>query len=160
VIVSQASTMHDLGKIGIPDYILMKPGLLTTEEFEEMKNHTILGWRLLSGSQTPLLQTAARIARSHHEKWDGGGYPDGLQGGAIPPEARIVTVADVFDALRAQRCYKPEYPLDQCFEMIHTRSGEHFDPEVVEAFMTCRHELAGITVGLNDEAADCASDAA
>jgi len=148
VIVSQAAMMHDLGKIGIPDYILMKPGLLTSEEFELMKNHTILGWRLLSGSPTPLLQTAARIARSHHEKWDGSGYPDGLVGEDIPPEARIAAVADVFDALRCQRCYKPEFPLLQCFEMIAARSGKHFDPRVVEAFMALREDLAAITTGL------------
>lgn len=153
VTVSQASTMHDLGKIGIPDYILMKPGLLTSEEFEEMKKHTILGWRLLSGSRTPLLQKAAIIARSHHEKWNGTGYPDGLVGEEIPQAARIVAVADVFDALRAQRCYKPEYPMDQCFEMIRARAGEHFDPEVVEAFMLCKKDLIEINVGLQLNAA-------
>lgn len=149
LIVSQASTMHDLGKIGIPDYILMKPGLLTADEFELMKRHTILGWRLLRGSSTFLLQSAATIARSHHEKWDGTGYPDGLTGEEIPREARIVAVADVFDALRAQRCYKPEFPLDQCFEMIRERSESHFDPEVVEAFLECRDEITEISVGLS-----------
>lgn len=149
LIVSQASTMHDLGKIGIPDYILMKPGLLTAEEFELMKRHTILGWRLLRGSSTFLLQSAATIARSHHEKWDGTGYPDGLTGEEIPREARIVAVADVFDALRAQRCYKPEFPLDQCFEMVRERIGTHFDPEVVEAFLECRDEITEISVGLS-----------
>ncbi len=157
VIVSQAAMMHDLGKIGIPDYILMKPGLLTSEEFELMKNHTILGWRLLSGSPTPLLQTAARIARSHHEKWDGSGYPDGLVGEDIPPEARIAAVADVFDALRCQRCYKPEFPLLQCFEMIAARSGKHFDPRVVEAFMALREDLAAITTGLTPHPAATAT---
>jgi len=146
--IAQASTMHDLGKIGIPDYILMKPGLLTSEEFEQMKNHTILGWRLLSGSTTPMLQIAARIARSHHEKWDGTGYPDGLSREDIPPEARIVAVADVFDALRAQRCYKPEYPLDQCFEMVKASTDQHFDPEIVEAFLTCRDEMAEVSMGV------------
>lgn len=149
LIVSQASTMHDLGKIGIPDYILMKPGLLTAEEFELMKRHTILGWRLLRGSSTFLLQSAATIARSHHEKWDGTGYPDGLTGEEIPREARIVAVADVFDALRAQRCYKPEFPLDQCFEMVRERVGTHFDPEVVEAFLECQDEITEISVGLS-----------
>lgn len=148
--ISQAATMHDVGKIGIADYILMKPGLLTSDEFEEMKKHTILGWRLLSGSSTPLLQRAAVIARSHHERWDGSGYPDGLVGEDIPPEARIVSVADVFDALRAQRCYKPEYPIQQCLEMIKSRSGQHFDPEVVEAFTLCAKEIIGVDHGLDD----------
>jgi putative two-component system response regulator len=150
--ISHASMMHDLGKIGIPDYILMKPGLLTSEEFEEMKKHTTIGWRLLSGSLTPLLQIASRIAHCHHEKWDGSGYPEGLIGEAIPPEARIVAVVDVFDALRAQRCYKPEYPLHQCFEMIRARAGTHFDPEVVEAFLLVSNELADIDIGLADAA--------
>jgi putative two-component system response regulator len=149
LIVSQASTMHDLGKIGIPDYILMKPGLLTADEFEMMKKHTILGWRLLRGSSTYLLQAAATIARSHHEKWDGTGYPDGLAEEEIPREARIVSVSDVFDALRAQRCYKPEFPLDQCFEMVRERAGTHFDPEVVDAFLQCREEITEISVGLS-----------
>lgn len=148
ITIAEASTMHDLGKIGIPDYILMKPGLLTSEEFEHMKNHTILGWRLLSGSRTPMLQIAARIARSHHEKWDGTGYPDGLTREEIPAEARIVAVADVFDALRAQRCYKPEYPIDQCFEMVKTSSDQHFDPEIVEAFLTCRDEMEQVSIGM------------
>ena len=148
-LLSQASALHDVGKIGIPDFVLMKPGLLTSEEFEEMKNHTVVGWQLLTGSTAPLLRFAANIARSHHEKWDGSGYPDGLEGDEIPPEARIVAVGDVFDALRAQRSYKREYPIDQCFEMIQARSGEHFDPDVVEAFMLCRRELAAVDTGLN-----------
>lgn len=149
LVVSQASTMHDLGKIGIPDYILMKPGLLTADEFELMKRHTILGWRLLRGSSTSLLQAAATIARSHHEKWDGTGYPDGLAGEEIPREARIVAVADVFDALRAQRCYKPEFPVDQCFEMVRERAGAHFDPDVVEAFMGSRDAIVEVSIGLS-----------
>ena len=99
------------------------------------------------------MQKAALIARSHHEKWNGTGYPDGLSGEEIPREARIVAVADVFDALRAQRCYKPEYPMDQCFEMIRARAGEHFDPDVVEAFMLCRKDLAEINIGLQANAA-------
>lgn len=155
-IFSQASMMHDLGKIGIPDYILMKPGLLTPEEYEHMQNHTIIGWKLLSGSTTPLLQTAAKIARSHHEQWDGSGYPDGLAGEDIPPEARIVAVVDVFDALRARRCYKPEYPLEQCFEMIRARRGEHFDPDVVDAFMLCGNEIAQVNTGLSEPESDAA----
>jgi putative two-component system response regulator len=154
LIVGQASTMHDLGKIGIPDYILTKPGLLTPEEFELMKRHTILGWRLLRGSSTALLQAAATIARSHHEKWDGSGYPDGLAGEEIPREARIVAVADVFDALRSQRCYKPEFPLEQCYGMIRERAGSHFDPEVVEAFMDSRGALGAIRVGLDGDGSE------
>ncbi|MCH8334153.1 response regulator, partial [Candidatus Sumerlaeota bacterium] len=130
-IVSQASTMHDLGKIGIPDYILMKPGLLTSEEFEVMQSHTILGWRLLSGSNTPLLQIAAKIARSHHEKWDGSGYPDGLVGDQIPLTARMFSLVDVWDALISDRAYRRGIPQEEVFEYIMDQAGKHFDPELV-----------------------------
>jgi putative two-component system response regulator len=132
-LIRRAAPLHDVGKIAISDTILLKPGKLTTEEFERMKQHTKLGARILSGGQFPLLQLAEQIARSHHERWDGTGYI-GLREEAIPMAARIVTVADVFDALTSERPYKKAWPLNEAIEEIQRQSGRQFDPQVVEAF--------------------------
>ncbi len=129
-----ASPMHDLGKIGIPDAILLKPGRLTRSEFDMVKEHTLIGARMLSGSQSPLLRTAETIARTHHESFDGRGYPHGLMGDAIPLTGRITAVADVFDALTSPRPYKTAYPVEAAVDIIIRGSGTHFDPEVVRAF--------------------------
>lgn len=135
VTVKRASPMHDIGKIGIRDAILMKPGKYTPEEFDEMKQHTIIGARILNGSSSELLQVGEVIAMNHHEKWDGTGYPGHLKGEEIPLVARIVSLADVFDALTTKRCYKPAFEVDDALELIKKGRGTQFDPEVVRAFM-------------------------
>ena len=133
--IFHASAMHDLGKIGIPDAILNKPGKLTAEEWKVMQSHATMGTGILKGSEAPLLQVSERIAGGHHERWDGNGYPNGLAGAEIPLEARIVAVADVFDALVNKRAYKPAWPVEDAVTLIQTESGSHFDPAVVEAFI-------------------------
>ena len=129
-----ASTMHDVGKIGIPDSILLKPEKLTTDEFTIMKTHTILGGKLLDEDATPLMRTAYSIALTHHERWDGGGYPYGLQGNDIPLMGRICSVADVFDALTSRRPYKLPWSVEQAVDEIRRCSGTAFDPEIVRLF--------------------------
>ena len=139
VLLREASPLHDIGKLAIPDTVLLKPGRLTTAEQELMQTHTTLGARLLFGSRSPTLQLAGVIAESHHEWWDGSGYPQGLIGSDIPLVGRIVAVADVFDALTHERPYKPAWPADQAIALIRSAAGSHFDPRVVEAFL----EIAG-----------------
>ncbi|HEV7802638.1 MAG TPA: HD domain-containing phosphohydrolase, partial [Burkholderiales bacterium] len=129
-----ASPLHDIGKIGTPDQILLKPGKLTPEEFEIMKLHTVIGQKILSNSVSPILQAGAQIAISHHEKFDGSGYPHRLKGKAIPLYGRIVAVADVFDALTSERPYKKAWDLDRANSLLLESKGGHFDPEVVDAF--------------------------
>lgn len=129
-----ASPLHDIGKVGIADAILLKPGKLTAEEFEEMKKHPIYGAKILSNAESHLLQIACKVAASHHEKFDGTGYPAKLKGSQIPIYARIVSVADVFDALCAQRVYKPKWDPNKAHEYIMQESGRSFDPAVTEAF--------------------------
>lgn len=126
-----ASPMHDIGKIGIPDSILLKPGKLDTDEWEVMKTHPVIGAEILSGHQSELMGMASQIALAHHEKWDGSGYPHGLKGEEIPLEARVVAVCDVFDALTTARPYKKAWPVEEAISYIHDNSGKHFDPELV-----------------------------
>ncbi|ARJ65031.1 two-component system response regulator [Magnetospirillum sp. ME-1] len=130
-----AAPMHDVGKVGIPDMILLKPGRLTESEFTIMKQHAQLGWEILKNSQSRLVRLAAEIARSHHEKYDGSGYPAGLAGEDIPLVGRIVAVADVFDALTSTRPYKQPWPMDQAVAFLQEHSGGHFDPRCVDAFL-------------------------
>lgn len=134
-----AAPLHDIGKVAIPDSILLKPGKLTAEEFEIIKSHTLIGARILGGSQSQLLRTAAEIALSHHERWDGNGYPGGLAEDAIPLAGRLVAVADVFDALVHRRPYKQPWPVDEGVAEILSQSSRHFDPAVVKAFETLDH---------------------
>ncbi|WP_248927016.1 HD domain-containing phosphohydrolase [Paenibacillus hamazuiensis] len=134
-LIRYASSMHDVGKIGIPDSILLKPGKLTDEEFAEMKNHTLIGGKMLSNSDTKVLQMAEEIAVTHHERWDGSGYPSGLAGEAIPLAGRITSICDVFDALTSIRPYKKAWPLGEAMEEIKRLRGTHFDPELADIFI-------------------------
>ncbi|MBB5365309.1 PAS domain S-box protein [Deinococcus humi] len=132
-LIERTAPMHDIGKIGVPDGILLKPGRLTAEEFETVKTHCLIGSNILSGGQSPLVVMAEEIARTHHERWDGSGYPHGLSGDAIPISGRIVAVADVLDALTTVRPYKRAWPLDEALAEIRMQTGRHFDPQVVAA---------------------------
>ena len=143
-LIEIAAQMHDVGKVGIPDEILFKPGPLTPEERKVMETHTDLGWNILEGSQSRLLQLAADIAVSHHERWDGAGYPRGLAGEAIPLAGRITALSDVFDALMSVRPYKPAWPLDRARALIVEGTGKHFDPTCVEAFFSRWDEIVAI----------------
>lgn len=156
-LIEQAAQLHDVGKIGIPDSILHKPGKLEPHEFEliqehcgigrriinplsheesiRLKSHTSVGMQIMGSTSSPVLKLAAVIAASHHEKWDGSGYPKGLSGNAIPIEGRIVAVADVFDALSSARPYKKAFPLEQCLQILQEGREKHFDPRVLDAFM-------------------------
>jgi len=134
-LIRLASQLHDVGKIGIPDAILLKPGKLRVEEFALMKEHAMFGFRILSDSKAALLQTGALIARNHHERYDGNGYPDAIAGEQIPIEARIAAVADVFDALTSKRIYKDPMPVSQAKDILCKDSGKHFDPRLVGIFL-------------------------
>lgn len=130
-----AAPMHDVGKIGIPDHILLKPGKLDEQEWEIMRQHTSIGAQIIGEHSSSLLQLAAQLALCHHEKWDGSGYPNGLKGEEIPLPARIISLVDVFDALSSERPYKKPWPLEQTLDFIQSNSGGHFQPELVEAFL-------------------------
>ncbi|MFZ6772651.1 HD domain-containing phosphohydrolase [Undibacterium sp. SXout7W] len=140
----EAAPMHDIGKVGIPDHILLKPGKLTDDEFTIMKKHTTLGYDILAGSQSEMLNAGAVIALAHHEKFDGSGYPKGLAGDDIPLFARIVAVADVFDALTSERPYKLAWDTEKAIAFLKEGSGKHFDPRCVDAFMARWDEIIQI----------------
>lgn len=170
--LEQAAQLHDIGKIGIPDEILLKPGRLDPEQYarmqkhvglgqkiieplsqadwETLKHHVEIGQKVFDKSRSPLLKMAARIALTHHERWDGQGYPLGLAKEDIPIEGRITAVADVFDALSSRRPYKKPLPIDKCFEIIEADRGEHFDPAVVDAFLSQRQAIADIQIRFAD----------
>lgn len=149
-----ASPMHDIGKIGIPDHILLKPGELTDEEFEKMKSHTIIGAKILSNSKSDFLRFAETIALSHHERWDGTGYPHQLKGEEIPLTGRIMNIIDQYDSLRSKRPYKPCFSHEKTFEIMTKGDGrtkpEHFDPTVFEAFIQVADEFDKIFEGHQD----------
>jgi PAS domain S-box-containing protein/putative nucleotidyltransferase with HDIG domain len=139
-IIREAAPLHDIGKLAIPDGILLKPGRLTQAERAEMQTHTVAGARILEGSSHPVLQRASTIAATHHERWDGSGYPRGLRGEEIPLAGRIVAVADVFDALTHERPYKEAWPVEEALEEIRRGAGSQFDLHVVEAFLASRRK--------------------
>jgi putative two-component system response regulator len=145
-LIRLATPLHDIGKIAIPDRILLKPGRLTEEEFEEVKLHVSIGADILHGSKSPLLQMAASVAMAHHERWDGMGYL-GMAGEAIPQVARIVSVADVFDALISERPYKRAWSVPDALAEIEALRGRHFDPEVVDAFLDLMNPRTPEAVG-------------
>jgi putative two-component system response regulator len=170
--IKQAAQLHDVGKLGIPDAILLKPGKLTPQEYELMqkhcgfgrmvfeslteseqvtwKKHAELGQHILSAGGSAVLEMAAEIALTHHERWDGTGYPLGLAGKDIPLAGRITAVADVFDALSTRRSYKPAFPLDKCFAILREGSGTHFDSDVLDAFFAARQEVLAIQIRFAD----------
>lgn len=134
-LLCQAAPMHDVGKIGIPDAILLKPGRLTPDEFDHMKQHAAIGAQILANSSSPLLQLAHKLAIEHHEKWDGSGYPNGLKGEQISVEGRIVAIADVFDALTSKRPYKEAWGVEEALEHMQAQAGKHFDPHLINLFV-------------------------
>jgi len=139
-----ASLLHDIGKIGIPDSILLKPGRLDESETRVMQGHTRIGAEILDRKDHSLFDTAKRVALYHHERWDGSGYPEGLAGEAIPLVGRICAVADVFDALLSKRPYKEPWPLDEALGEIAARGGTQFDPTIVAAFMRVADAIASL----------------
>jgi putative two-component system response regulator len=152
-LMAQAVPLHDIGKLRVPDAILNKPGRLTVDEFEVMKQHTVFGRDAIAcvaqaiGGDTRFLRYAQEIAGSHQEKWNGSGYPEGLAGTAIPLAARLMAVADVYDALISSRVYKPTFTHETAIELIRQGSGEHFDPAIVDALLVVEHEFRTIAAG-------------
>ena len=142
-LIRRAAPLHDIGKIGIPDAILLKPGRLTEDEFDHMKRHTTIAAEMLAGGASAQIAIAEQIAGTHHERWDGTGYPAGLAGDAIPIAGRIVAVADVFDALTHERPYKHAWPIDEALAELCRQRGRQFDPEVIDAFLTLELEAGG-----------------
>jgi PAS domain S-box-containing protein len=146
-----AAPMHDIGKLGIPDEIMLKSGKLNSEEFDEIKKHPTIGANILSNSQSPLLVLAGKIALSHHEKWDGSGYPFGLARRDIPQAGHIVAIADSFDALTSRRPYKDPYPIDVAKNIIINEKGKSFDPDVIDAFVDSIEEIRDVKSEIDGE---------
>jgi putative two-component system response regulator len=145
-----AAPMHDVGKLGTPDHILLKNGRLDAVEQVEMRRHAEIGGRILADTDSPLLRLACEIAETHHEKFDGSGYPRGLKGEEIPLGGRIVAVADVFDALNSNRPYKKAWSMEDSRAYIVEHSGRHFDPRCVQAFMAAWHDVVAIRARFPD----------
>ena len=143
-LIRSASPMHDIGKIGTPDHVLLKPGKFTEEEFGVIAQHAEIGYRILSGSDAELLKVAAMIAYTHHERFDGTGYPRRLKGETIPIEGRIAAIADAFDALTTQRVYKPAFELGHAIDLMRKHRSAHFDPELLDTFIASTDELTRI----------------
>jgi len=165
-IVFNAAPMHDIGKIGIPDQILQKPGMLTSEEWAVMRTHPAIGAGIIGRHGSELLETARIVALTHHERWDGGGYPRGRKGEEIPIEGRIVAIADVFDALTSRRPYKPAWPMGDAVAYLAKQAGHQFDPKLVPVFLELLPEVIEIRrqyrddPGARDEEAEAATDLA
>ncbi|MDB5338564.1 MAG: response regulator containing a CheY-like receiver domain and an domain [Planctomycetaceae bacterium] len=159
-LIQLAAPMHDVGKVGIPDSILRKPGKLTTEEFKVMQQHTVIGADMLSGSLSPVLQMAEQIAHFHHERWDGTGYPNRLAGEDIPKAARILAIIDVYDALTHDRVYRRALPEEQVLQIIEDGRGTHFDPSVTKAFFEALPGIRTVNVYELDHEFSATSEAA
>lgn len=142
--IRYSASLHDIGKVGVPENILIKPGRLTPEERTIMQNHAAIGARILGGSNAELLKVAETIALTHHERWDGSGYPTGLKGTGIPPEGRIATIADVFDALCSARLYRGPLSFEEALGILKEDSGKQFDPDYVIAFSEITDEISAI----------------
>lgn len=153
--IAQASAMHDIGKVGIPDAVLLKPGKLEPDEWKVMQGHSRIGYENLKGSSSKLLQTGCEIALTHHERWDGTGYPHNLKGEEIPIAGRIVCIADVFDALVSKRPYKEPWSAEKAFAFIEEQRGRHFDPELVDIFLGHREEVEAIQKMYDEEDETC-----
>lgn len=153
-----ASTMHDIGKIGIPDYVLLKPGKLSDDEYEIMKQHPIIGGKMLTNSNARMIQMAHEIALCHHEKWDGSGYPQGLAGANIPLSARIVAIADVYDALVHKRVYKPAIAELASLNIMKESRGQHFDPDLFDLFLDALDDFRKIALYDGSEIFPVSSD--
>jgi putative two-component system response regulator len=149
--MGMAAPLHDVGKIGIADAILLKPGKLTTAEFEVMKQHAEIGYRILSDSQSESLKLGAVIAMTHHEKFNGTGYPGGLSGNSIPVVGRIAAICDVFDALTSKRVYKEATPVEEALDIMKKERGEHFDPDLLDLFVENIGEAVSIKAAFQDE---------
>jgi len=156
-LILNASPMHDIGKIGIPDRVLLKPGKLDDDEWQIMKSHTTMGAEILSGGESELMKMSATIAITHQEKWDGSGYPEGLKGEEIPLEGRIVAIADVFDALTSVRPYKKAWTVEKAVELIEQESGKHFDPALVPLFVKVLPEVIKVKDKFSDSHAASSS---
>jgi putative two-component system response regulator len=143
-LVRLSSQLHDVGKVAVSDSILLKHGELTREEFEVIKSHAETGHKMLAGSTSEVMQLGALIALTHHERWDGSGYPHGLDTGDIPLEGRVAAVADVFDALTSDRVYRSALPVKATIEMMQHERGHHFDPELLDAFLQARPEIEAV----------------
>lgn len=150
-LILRAAPMHDVGKIAIPDHILLKPGRLDDEELVIMRTHAEKGYEILQGSKSNLLDVAAVIAMTHHEKWDGTGYPKGLKGEDIPLHGRIVAVADVFDALTSERPYKKAWEIDRALQFLRDNTGSHFDPDCAQAFLSRLDDVLVIRDSFQDD---------
>ncbi|MEI6207861.1 MAG: HD domain-containing phosphohydrolase [Desulfuromonadales bacterium] len=146
-----AAPLHDIGKIGIPDKVLLKSAKLDPEEWDIMKKHPVMGAKILEKADTVFIRLGEIIAMTHHEKWDGSGYPKGLKGKEIPLVGRIVAIADVFDALTSKRPYKQPFPIEKALAIIREDSGSHFDPAVVDAFFACKEEILSIKEKFSEE---------
>jgi putative two-component system response regulator len=151
LLLRQAAPMHDVGKIGIPDAVLKKPGRFTPEERAEMNRHAAMGAEILGRSRIPLFQLAAEVALTHHERWDGTGYPRGLAGEDIPLSGRIVAVVDFFDALTMDRCYRPALPDAEVLKMLAAERGRAFDPRIVDAFLAHAEDLILLRDAVNHQ---------
>ncbi len=150
-ILFQASPMHDVGKIGTPDHVLLKPGKLNEVEWTIIKKHTTIGAEIIGDHPSDLMATARVVALRHHERWDGSGYPGGLKGEEIPLEARIVAIADVFDALLSVRPYKPAWSIEKTMQYINDNSGSHFDPRLIETFLRILPECLAVRDQYRDD---------
>jgi putative two-component system response regulator len=155
--IQEAGSLHDLGKIAIPDYVLLKPGPLSPDERSIMQTHAAIGHRMLSGSESPLLELAAEIALTHHERVDGTGYPNGLSGESIPLSGRIAAIADVFDALTTDRVYRPAFSLTEAADMMKKESGRHFDRELLALFWKLLPRVLAIRDDHRDDSAALSS---